>query len=389
MINQRMLPPAERQSKRVQRWLESDRFIYRKQDESWVLVTMMRPYGRWYPMGERDKWLTEYCTLVRKRPNAVVSFAEWQGPNVYLLVDVDFKQPGSVPRDLYTEDDLEEVLQAYTTVVKEWIPKGDPSCVVLTKPPYVKDGHVKHGFHLHFQRINCPVANIQAIHRRVRTILPSHLEKALDDCTTKPWLMYGSRKSSTAGVYTAVWATDANGRKCTVQEWLDTDVRYFRDGERVPPKLKYLPIFLSARWCWNMDYHHMHLNCSQAVILPPRKLKPPIILEDVPEEVKTELRQLVPKLKDFRADSYKQWITVIQVIHNLLGEDGLDLAHSFSAKCSEKYNEADVDARYNGLTSTSHGIDIIRNMAKADAPKPREKRKRVLSKNVFATSKVF
>jgi hypothetical protein len=378
--------PTERQSRRVAKWLNSDRFLYRNQGESWVAVSLMTPRGRFYPRGG-DAWLEEYCQMLADKPKTRVALAEIQDPNVYLLVDVDFKVKlndlTSPPPTLYTELELMEVVEAYTKVLKEWLPDADPSALVLTKPPYIKEGYGKHGFHIHFQRIYSPVANVKAIHANVKSALPPRLAEAVDDVTTKPWLMYGSRKTKTSGVYKAVWATDSDGKRCTVQEWLDKDERYFgEERTRIPADPHYLPLILSTRWCRNMNYHHPNLRASKTVLAPVKKRKPALNPEDVDDETKEKLIKLIPRLDPSRADEYRMWITVMSVIHNILGDEGIDLAHQFSASFPDKYDEMAVDQRYRALGYTSHGLDVVQKMVAADERKKQaeEKPKKALKK---------
>lgn len=71
----------------------------------------------------------------------------------------------------------------------------DPGdCVVLLKPPYVQDGVLKHGFHLHFPKVFLSAAD----KARFFLAFPD-----LDPIARTPWLLYGSRKTKKTGTYIA------------------------------------------------------------------------------------------------------------------------------------------------------------------------------------------
>jgi hypothetical protein len=71
---------------------------------------------------------------------------------------------------------------------------GCGDCVVLKKPPSIRDGNYRHGFHLHFPKTFL-YANEKA---RLFEAFPH-----LDPIARNPWLLYGSRKSTALDSYTA------------------------------------------------------------------------------------------------------------------------------------------------------------------------------------------
>ena len=85
-------------------------------------------------------------------------------------------------------------------------------------------------------------------------------------------------------------------------------------------------------------------------------------------EEKKLCKDVVSNLNSYRADGYNNWITVLSVIKNVLGDDGLELALSFSEKCPEKFDALDIENKfYNIKPNPKYDIDVVCKMLNKDS----------------------
>jgi len=75
-----------------------------------------------------------------------------------------------------------------------------------------------------------------------------------------------------------------------------------------------------------------------------------------PSEQVTRVQKALDALDPARAATYSEWIRVGMALADL-GNDGLSLWHRFSARCPEKYNPAELDAKWETFRAGS-GLTI-------------------------------
>ena len=62
-----------------------------------------------------------------------------------------------------------------------------------------------------------------------------------------------------------------------------------------------------------------------------------------------KVKENINNLSDDRANNYEDWLNVGLAISYELKEDGRDIWHEFSSRCSSKYNKTECDKTYNGF----------------------------------------
>lgn len=375
-VSEKLLVSNEKQDSDVIN-LMKEYLQYTNNNNSYDFVSLITPRGKYQATG-RDNYLRffdSYYDIIKD--GKICALAEKQFYTSTILVDMDYKEKIASETEihyLYDDDDIKRVVDVYSTIIKEIFPKADTSCIVLTKDPYEKNGFVKNGFHIQFQRVCTYESTRKYIYEKAKVILGENL----DDVSTKPWLLYGCCKSKNSGSYKVEYCFNNKGEKITLEEFLSTHVNHRLGGlnykhpilkcnRRYTPTIKQLPWVLSV-WPSNPDYYYeKELFYHPKVIEKQNTHK----IIEYSEKDKNDCIEIVNHLHKYRAEGYNNWILVLSVIKNVFGENekGLELALSFSSKCPEKFVEEEVEKAYFNIKPSKYGLDVIGGMLNADSCK--------------------
>ncbi|AHL67521.1 D5 family helicase-primase [Chloriridovirus anopheles1] len=148
-------------------------------------VSMGSTKGQYYlSTANNDKFFRMYgkC-LLKKTP---LCLAEKQDEYVPLLGDIDIKievetedaLKSKGTRVLYSTEELLATIKCFQSAIKEVVIQPSESaltCVVLEKKPYLSNGFLKNGFHLHF-----PYLFLES--SKVKNVLVPVIKKKIGEC---------------------------------------------------------------------------------------------------------------------------------------------------------------------------------------------------------------
>ena len=229
-------------------------------DVHYTHVSCVRPKGRYgFNRDELEGLWNLYCQRLLDNSEMVSGLAEIPQEYAMLVVDGDIKKPISEvlkehpeikvlytdgeqtklkynPIRLYNIEHVRKLIMCYQEVLKAVTKDWQPShsiCILLEKPPYVSDDNIKSGFHLAFINYFCgkPLQDTYLNPRVVDKVKQAEIFKDIGYADSsdvldiskkhtnpKPWLMYGSRKSESAGTYTVSKAFADEGKEIPLSE---------------------------------------------------------------------------------------------------------------------------------------------------------------------------
>ena len=341
-------------------------FTYVKKGGFYNFTTLLKPFGRWViPRSSYRSFLTD----IRDK-EFIYAIGEVQQEYSQLFFDIDFKEEykdGDVYY-LYDIDDVKNVFNAIKNAILKVI-KGTPdcSCLILTKDPYVKDGYVKHGFHIQFSRVFSDTWSRKEIFK----IAQKNTDIDLDNIINKPWLLYGSCKNPESGRYEVSYSLNHDGKKKTVLSFMKTHKCVDIETEEVI-SYKNKPmneLLLCSPMFAHGDYIYDRYNISKP---PPKERIEISIKTDYTDEDRELCKILVNGLSPHRSKQYGNWTIILCAIFNIFGgtDEGLELAKTFSQQCEDKYDELDLETRWSCIESTSFGIEMLGKMFNKDNRPP-------------------
>jgi P4 family phage/plasmid primase-like protien len=341
----------------------------------------------------------EYCDCIDE-PETELCLAEvpQRSTPSPILVDIDIKMKELDGIDLgenkiYSEEHIETVIEVYQSVLSLIVDNCKEEnliCVLLEKPLYRVENNgnvfVKNGFHLHF-----PGCFLKPVEQEVHLIprvketfneLDIFADIGIEDSSSVvddkacsvPWLMYGSRKDNNLQPYKVTKVFDHQGKEISLDEAFKYYTIYDKDEEVIQYINSieyYLPRILSII-PWNRETQEIKHNIISPV---KEKIRKKEIENDnykkhsVKEAIQI-IKDLLPMISDERAYDRESWLSIGYAMKNATEEDleGLELFHQFSARCQEKYNEAECDNTWESLKPNKVSIGTIRHYAKIDSP---------------------
>lgn len=380
-------------------------------------VSLMNPKGKFqFNRETTEEFFNAYCEYIQNSEDPMVGIAEKAQQYLPVIVDVDLriKDDGGVMNEngLYTEKQLEKVVEVYQSVIKQIVDKCESTdliCVVLEKDMYQQTKndivYFKHGFHLHFpylflnntdQEIHL-IPRVQEILKELHLFANLNIEDSstvIDKaCCKVPWLLYGSRKSADSHPYLVTKVYDENLNDISLEKAFKHYTLY--DYKEKPISLKgkvkyYLPRILSI-----MPFGRTTKELKHGLISP---LKERIRKErkssanhqrkmGVDESIEIA-KKLLPLIGDWRADDRNEWMTVGWTLFNISEghPDGLDLWCEFSSRCEEKYDESYCIHQWGLMTKKDLTLGTLRHMAMKDNPEEYKKFKKERSEKYIAQS---
>ena len=246
---------------------------------------------------------------------------------------------------LYDDNDIKQYITITNNTIRRLRPNINNKyleCIVLTKPPYIKNGKIKHGIHI--QYINL------FIHKDIRKLIQK-ISNIGDIIYNNNWLLYGSVKNEWTGTYKVykIYGRSPVEHDHTLNEiplldFLDTYKIYDTNEVRFKPTVNQLSQILSI-YPFNRECLEGFVNITYDT--PIFSLRP----VEQPEQNEVydivELRNICNNLRIEHSDNYKTWYIVGQSLYNITNgdNDGLELYKSFSS-LSSKYNERETTTKY-------------------------------------------
>lgn len=363
-------------------------------------VSMVKPLGKFYFSNKsREGFWNSYSERILNDPTAIFGVAERAQNELPVIVDIDLKikDDGNIDygEHLYTEEQLFQVIEVYQSVLRNIVDECTDEnlmCVVLEKPLYYlpagETNYAKNGFHLHFPSLFISKQNmtVHVIPRVQKVIREMQIFKNLgiedsgtvvDDAITRnAWLIYGSRKSEEMDPYIVTKVISSEGTELELEEAFQ-NYELLDDSER-PMNIKgrvkeFLPRILSI-------FHggRQIMEVKEGLLCPLKdnlktKEKNNIIPKHLEISVKESLKisaKLLPMLKDFRAEDRNEWIRIGWLLHNI-GKgctEALEQWITFSAKCTEKFDEATCVYNWENMVTRDLTLGTLRHLAKIDDP---------------------
>lgn len=384
-------------------------------------VSLITPKGKFqFNRETTEEFFTAYCDYIQKDENdeneKIIGIAEKAQQYLPVIVDVDLriKDDGGVMDEngLYTEKQLEKVVEVYQSVIKQIVDNCDANdliCVVLEKEMYQQTKndvvYFKHGFHLHFPYLFLSNTDqeIHLIPRVQETLKELNLfaNLGIEDsatvidkaCCKVPWLLYGSRKNPESKPYVVTKVYNESMEVISLEKAFKHYVIYDYKEKPIPLKGKvkyYLPRILSI-----MPFGRATKELKHGLVSP---LKERIRKERKSsahhqrklgvEESLEIAKKLLPLIADWRADDRNEWMNIGWTLFNISEghPDGLDLWCEFSSRCEEKYDESYCIHQWGLMTKKDLTLGTLRFLANKDNPEEYKKFKKERSEKYIAQS---
>lgn len=374
-------------------------------DGQFNFVSLFNPACRLSIDGCHDEFMRLYGKLYQDYP---LGIAEIQGPYTHVLIDVDIKvEHGNSSKELtflnerlYSQEQLKRVVSIYQHKLKETLYNPtDPKCMeetkaymdknasalesstylksapvpdftafVLEKPhSYSTKGYMKSGFHIHFPHIVLSVQHFKGfIHSQTSKLVQATIPNAVDDdISTKPVLMYGSRKSIEMEAYRLTQIFDERMNSVSV------DI-YFKDKTNGIALDEYLPRFLTMNTSNKPSCVVKPFLTTKMVYTREIKLTDDYTFEYDFMQNREEVTNLLNMLSDDRATARDKWIEVGWVIFNISGasKEGYDLWIEFSkrTKIPSQFDDAVCAYEWGKMKKGKYTIRTLRYFASIDSP---------------------
>ncbi len=363
-------------------------------------TSLIEPKGKYNFSRENSiLFFKEYCELLQSNPDLIIGLTEIPNGNIPIIVDIDLNVPEDElngRKSLYEEENVLSIIEIYMDILKYVIIDLKPEhlmCALLEKEPYTveKQGKriVKNGFHLHFPNLIVDQNEYKNI------IFPKVLKRIMevrmfDDlredtslvkydqildaaCCTNPWLIYGARKSREMNAYKISKLYDSELseinidylKKCVLRDAQGKRITYSKDISY------YLPLIFSIH-----TYNRKALQVKPDITLQLQTSKPTMNIELNENRTSVKIKEdmekaaeLIPMIKEWRADSYGEWMQIGWILYNLcVGEqEGLELWLEFSRR-SSRFEEGACEKAWCRMEDRNMSIGSLIFYAKNDSP---------------------
>jgi len=359
---------------------------------------MVQPRGKFqFNRQKLEDFWSAYCKKIVDEEDAIIGVAEKPQHYLPVLADVDLKVKdiGEIEfgKHLYTKEHVAQVIEVYQSVLRnivEGCTDDHLLCVLLEKPMYYisagETSYAKNGFHLHFPnlflskvdqevhlipRVQDTVQNLQIFADLGFENSASVIDKA--SCTV-PWLMYGSRKSEDMDPYKVTKVFNSEGVEVSLEDAFK-HYRIYDNREKVisvrDNVKEYLPRILSI-----IPYGRPTNEVRHGLVSPlkeklqEKKAKKKTQLKVSVEEALRVSERLLPMLADWRAEERNEWLTIGWILYNI-GDNSpqaLEQWMEFSARCEEKYDEANCIYEWERMIKKDLTLGTLRYYASIDSP---------------------
>jgi P4 family phage/plasmid primase-like protien len=363
---------------------------------------MIQPRGKFqFNRDKLENFWEVYCNRIFEDKDAIVGIAEKPQHYLPVLADVDLKIKDTGETEfgdhLYSENHVNKVIEVYQTVLRNIVEECSDDnllCVLLEKQMYYisagETTYAKNGFHLHFPNLFLSqvdqevhlIPRVQEIIRNNNVFSDLGIEDSsvvIDKASCKvPWLMYGSRKSEDMDPYKVTTIFNSDRVKIDLE---DAFQNYFIfDIKEKPINIRgnverFLPRILSI-----IPYGRTIKEVRHGLISPLKEKlqeksrenktnKKTHLRVSVEEELKISER-LLPMLSDFRAEDRNEWMTIGWILYNIGdgSSQALEQWLEFSARCEEKYDEANCIYEWERMGKKDLTLGTLRHFASIDNP---------------------
>ncbi len=376
-------------------------------------ISQIDPTGKFnISRKDTEEFWDIYCNLLFNNDKMVSGLGEYPNPFMPVLNDTDIKIPyienkHNLNEKLYNENHTIETIRVYQKHLKSTIEDYKSSygiCFLFEKekPTLDDKGNISHGFHLQFintfmHKIDQDVHLIPRIRNEIsdKQIFKEFYKNSIDaidkSCTSKFWLLYGSRKRSTLQSYrlTKIYNDELN--EITLEEALKDYILLDTHGDKIvfdKPLTYYLPRILSTH-PENKEIVKVKLDLNIITKKYLKKAKESKrIIEDKPiTESLKNAKELIKLIDPLRADDYTDWINLGWILYNIGDgtEEALEMWIDFSSKTSKKNNFSEKLCVYewNRMEKKSYTIGSLHYLAKHDNPEEYKKiNKKLNEKNI-------
>ncbi len=323
-------------------------------------TSLGNPIGSYYiPTDEYEDLLDAYLDLIEKDCNP--SLTEKHKLMSPVLIDLDFRQ--DIDTRLYTQDYIQQFLNALITITHRYVEQNVILCYVLEKEKprtSTSAGQFKDGVHIVLPNvITAPVIQYkirdEIITNHANMMLLKGVTNDVSDIYDKAvieknnWFMYGSKKPD--------------------EEFSWKVTHYYRFNKLVgeaeelpiPRDRRQLIKDLSIRYGVNEE--------SRYTLLGKETLKeriPNNQPDTVAKKNDDELKILLSLLSESRFSNYNEWIRVGWCLHNI-DKTNLYLWDEFSKK-SIKYKDGECADLWKHMRNEGLNIGSLHKWAKEDSP---------------------
>lgn len=387
-------------------------------------VNCVRPKGRYaFDRQELEGFWKIYCDRFSKNNEMVSGMAEIPQDYSMLVVDGDIKKKISDlikhhpemnteikdgdntkikyrPIRLYNKEHIRNVVKAYQSVIKTVTKDWNPShslCILLEKNPYLSDEYVKSGFHLAFVNYfgNKTLQNMHLIPRVVDIVNDLEIFKDIGYSVSsevldiskksndsKPWLLYGSRKSETSDIYRASSAFLDEGVEISLESAFENYKLYDVFENEIEYKsyddlVKLFPRVFSINPCFRQTVEIVqgfnHLDNITYNSYSPTNDSDDTKYDQSYEQRMATASKLVELLSASRAENFNEWMEIGWILHSISdgSEAGFHLWDTFSQQ-SEKYSWEICMDKWGKMYKGNHTIGSLIHYARIDSPEEYE-----------------
>ncbi len=365
-----------------------------------------------------DDFMIDYCDTVAG--GDLGGFTEKIANRCPVVVDIDMRtgldEFKEIDRDdlprLYTHDDVAFVVRTYLDLFRILFPGNDAwfTCVVLEKRPYLDGDRIKHGFHLHFPKVRLPVEDhTNHIIPAVAPKIDAYFGRKVFDLGiySGSWLLYGSVKSLSTGVYKMSRIYDGHMQIVSPEvAFADAVITRLKDSQPIQRTHRlayYYPFILSmvynafprpdpltveidfresafVREITQMDFHIA--NKSNFTVLSDEQYM----------QNREVVANLLKMIHPDRASDYNHWINVGFAIFNACGpsQESLSMWIEFSKTTTQQnFSQLECCRRWRSMSTPAAGgakrtIGTLHHMASEDSPEAYTKLK--FQENFFRAS---
>lgn len=397
------------------------KFISSRQERGegyYTHVSQIQPTGK-YNITRRDveEFWKVYCDRLYEDRNMISGLAERPLDYVPVLNDTDLKidydpELHALDRKLYKETHVRQVVMIYQKHLKHIIKDYKPKygiCFVLEKDKPTLDDkeRIGHGFHLHFihtimHKVDQDVHLIPRIRKEVddknlfADLGIKNSSDAIDkSCTSKCWLLYGSRKKEHLQSYKVTKIFNDDCQEIELDEALEEFNMSNVHGDTIEfdkTRLSYyLPRILSIH-PENREpvvlKHDLNIVTKNHLKKAKESKK---TYEDIPvPEALKKAKPIMDLIAPTRADDYESWIDIGWTLYNIGDgtEDALDMWIQFSSKTTKKnyFSEKVCMYEWDRMEKRGKSIGSLYFYAKQDSPEEYKKIQKKENERLFNDS---
>jgi len=286
-----------------------------RDDINYNIVGMGTMSGK-YCIEDKNFWKIYNQHIKDKNPSFI---AEINSATSYIPVIVDFdkKEEGTTLKELYTIENVMNVIRAYRRVLKENFEITDDhlKCVYLSKPPYITNrngkSYVKHGFHLHFPYIYVQAIQQQnIIYPKVSLLLEEHSN--IDACIYRtPWLLYGSSKGAGLQPYLIEKIYDFDDTELDIDCAFSDYVMIRNDGKKYKNPSTNIPRLLSTHSVDRIQYSFEPIIPYVPLLEEVEEVEEVEESIEIIDEQNRELIPLISLVKQCWIEEHQRWKKLI------------------------------------------------------------------------------